>query len=734
MEVECPNNKYILFAAVFTAVGTIAVFLPASLWLRIFLVTLYFIGNGYVIGRITLAEERLAIRALIGFLMHVAALMIVGSAVYLFYRLNLAATAAVIILAPLLTILTMRLNNWLISRNTVSLNAIKTQPETEKNNYENVLAIIGVILSIAFFAFAVYGLGLLDGATTELSIRSPWDYVPRLFFIVIFAVAAGTFAMSAGRLAGAATLLPLAGLSVLTTSVAATVYAIGFGFDPFIHQATENHIFTYGEMTPKPPYYLGQYAFITVLARMTGGHVNLIDTWLVPLAFALVIPVAYWSLRRSFNWDSPLAAAACIPLLALPLSSFVMTTPQGLANTLLLITTFMLMVSATTDRIRRLVPAMLAVATITIHPLAGVPLLLFVAMVAYLRASNRLRNHPEIRWAFFMKLTIVTCIALPVMFIVNSRLSDTGVTLDQDTIRTPAAIMEQLKNPELETRLFSAALDFVYFWRTSRTAIWATLAAVGVALLWFAGRRKENDLMYEAAIAFGAGAIAFFVNYVLLRAWVRFPFLIDYERTNYADRIADLALFIAAPLALYAVGRFIQRMRKYGFPTLTAAMILLVAAIIVANTYIAYPRRDRYESSRGWSTSASDVKAVQTIDNDSSDENYVVLANQSVSAAAIRELGFKKYYESNDEENLEPVFFYPIPTGGPLYEIFLDANEQSGATEAIQEAMNLVGVDVAYYVVNHYWWQAQQIVIKAKKEADSWWEIDDKVWVFKYSK
>jgi len=734
MKVERPNNKYILFSAVFTAIGAAATLIPAPLWLRGFLAAIYFIGNGYIIGRITLTNERLTVRALIGSLMHIAALMIAGSAVYLFYRLNLGATIAVMIASPLLTVMTVRLSNWLMEKNTVCLVPEEQPPEPEKTKHQNVLAVAGVILSIAFFAFAVYGLGLLDGAATELSIRSPWDYVPRLFFIVMFVMAAGTLALSAGRLAGVATLLPLVGLSMLATTVAATVYAIGFGFDPFIHQATENNIFTYGEMTPKPPYYLGQYAFITILARMLGGHVNLIDIWLVPLAFAVVIPVAYWSLRRSFGWDSPLAAAACVPLLALPLSSFVMTTPQGLANILLLITTFILLVSATTNHVRRLVPAMLAVATISIHPLAGVPLLLFVAMVAYLRASDGLRRHPEIRWAFFVKLTVVACIALPVMFIINSRLSGAGVTLDQETLRTPAAIIEELKNPELETRRFSAALDFVYFWRISRTAIWSALAAIGALLFWFAGRRKKDDLQHEAAVAFGAGAVAFFVNYVLLRTWVRFPFLIEYERTNYADRMAELALFIAAPLALYAVGRFMMRMRKNGFPTLTAAIVLLTAAIIAANTYIAYPRRDRYESSRGWSTSAADVKAVQTIDNDSADKDYVVLANQSVSAAAIRELGFKKYYESTDENSTEPIFFYPIPTGGQLYEIFLDTNEQSGATKTVQQAMNLTSTDVAYYVVNHYWWQAQQIIIKAKKEADTWWEIDDKIWVFKYTR
>ena len=43
---------------------------------------------------------------------------------------------------------------------------------------------------------------------------------------------------------------------------------------------------------------------------------------------------------------------------------------------------------------------------------------------------------------------------------------------------------------------------------------------------------------------------------------------------------------------------------------------------------------------------------------------YIVLANQSVSAAALLRFGFHTYYGAQ--------FYYAIPTGAPLYQSYLD--------------------------------------------------------------
>jgi hypothetical protein len=725
------HQQHILFFAIFTAAGVLAMLLPIALSMRVFLTVIYFLGNGLLIGQLAMPWEKRIWQMLLGFLLQTAMLMILGSAVYLFFNLKPMAVLTVILLTPLVAQILALFVHRLTKKQPFAVPVINPTNPQKKRRYLS--AVMGLVFAIGLIILIWFEFEILATASTELSIRSPWDEVPRLFFIIFFLITLLCLSLTIGRLVEKAILLPAMGLSLLATTVAVTVYSIGFGFDSFIHQATESHIFAYGEMTPKPFYYLGQYALVTVLARLVGGHVVTIDAWLVPTAFSLVLPLAYWSLRRSFNWSSSICAAACLPLLALPLASFIVTTPQGLANILLLLTSFVLLASAISTVVPKWIPVLLALATVTAHPLAGAPLFIFVLMIIYLDASRGLRRLPEIRWTFFIKLTILAGIALPLMFIINSRFSGAEVILDQETIRTLVAIIEELKNPELQTRRFSSTLDLVYFWRTTRTVSWATMGLAGLLLLWLMGRRIVNERQRETSIAFAAGALAFLANYILLRIWIRFPFLIEYERTNYADRLAELTLFILAPLALYTFGRLLQHLRTNWFPMLNTGLILLLAAIITANIYLAYPRRDKYESSRGWSTGNSDLKTVSAIDEDANN-NYVVLANQSVAAAAIHQLGFKKYFVKEDGQRSEPIFFYPIPTGGPLYQIFLEANDNYGTREAIKPAFDLTSAETVYYVVNHYWWQAQQIIIKAKHEADTWWSIDDKIWVFKYQK
>jgi len=724
------DRNYIVFCALFTAAGALALILPVSVILRASLAAAYFIGNGWLIGDRFMPGEGAFWKAFLGSMLFSSLLILAGSAVYFIFNLGLAMTAVTVILVPAALLLA-------VGRFRVETSVVLNGSDGAREDGDGThiaTRIAGIVVALALAALAVYAYGLLDGAATDISVRSPWDSVPRMFFIALFLLAAAASAAAIGRISGAATLVPLVGLSLLATIVAIEVYSVGFGFDPFIHQATERHIFEFGQMTPKPFYYLGQYAFVTILARMVGGQVALIDTWLAPIVFSLAPLVAYWSLRRSFSWPPAVAAGASTILLALPLSSFVMTTPQGLANALLLMTAFVCLAFAVTRAVPGWAPVAMALATAVIHPLAGVPLLMFVFLTLYLEAyEGPLRRLPGLaRWAVFVKLVLVASVALPLMFLANSLVSGVGVTFDTETVRAPTEIFAELRSPDIETRQFSAVLDFVYSWRSVRWSALALAGLAGIVLLALGGTMRDSKK--RAAVAFGAGAFAFLANFLLLKVWVEFPFLIEYERANFADRLAELTLFVLAPVALYAFGRLLLRIRKCGFPSLAAGLIVLVAAVTVSSVYLAYPRRDKYESSRGWSTSASDVEAVRLIDQDADGEDYVVLANQSVSAAAVREFGFVKYYRSLDAAYPEDVFLYPIPTGGRLYSIFLDMNDAKGTRAVAERAMDLTGADTAYFIVNHYWWSAQSITINAKQEADAWWEVNEKDWVFKYER
>ncbi|MFH1286714.1 MAG: hypothetical protein ABII02_03100, partial [Candidatus Magasanikbacteria bacterium] len=60
---------------------------------------------------------------------------------------------------------------------------------------------------------------------------------------------------------------------------------------------------------------------------------------------------------------------------------------------------------------------------------------------------------------------------------------------------------------------------------------------------------------------------------------------------------------------------------------------------------------------------------------------------------------------------------------------------QGQQRQFMESAMDLAGVDKAYFVINSYWANSQNIIEGAKKSADSWQIIDDgKIWIFTYSK
>jgi hypothetical protein len=213
------------------------------------------------------------------------------------------------------------------------------------------------------------------------------------------------------------------------------------------------------------------------------------------------------------------------------------------------------------------------------------------------------------------------------------------------------------------------------------------------------------------------------VNYLLLSTAVDFSFLIDYERQNYADRLLPLIAIALAPLVILAVAAILRRVRVAPILTRVFAVVLL-AACWTAAWYMAYPRNDAFEVGHGINVSQSDINTVYEIDRVADGVPYAVLANQSVSAAAVRSLGFAHYYGDQ--------FFYPIPTGGALYQVFLDMNDHP-TRETVQKAFDLLPVQSVFFVVNKYWWQSDRIIETAKGTADSWFAVDNgAVTVFRY--
>jgi hypothetical protein len=709
--------KYSRSALFFTAAGALATVLPLPPWIGGIRGLLYLVGNGRMFGRSAFPKETPLWRTFLGTVAMWALVTVMATIVYYAAGLGPITAFLVIAAAPLLV---MQLPDR-SSAPSIALAGGEKPDETQGRGPMAVLA--SIALATLILALATYGSALIDIGVTE-SIRSPWDVVPPAFFIVMMLIALLSFTAAYARLTIAG-IAGLAATAALAASVAASVYGIGFGFDPFIHRATEAVILAQGGIDPKPFYYIGQYATVTLAARMLGTGVDGIDLRLMAVFLAALMPISYWGLRRGFGWKKVIAAPAAFLVLLLPLSSFAATTPQGLANALLLAVAFSGLAFAS-GAAPWWFPALLGAAAACIHPLAGVPTLAVVALLLAVGTGTPRRVGTG-RKALTLALVLGASIALPLMFVLNAKVSGSaGVSLDGAALGDASAILRAFQGDGIATRRFEPLLDFTYAWKAVRPL---ALGGAGLLGLWL--MRKHHPAI---ARTLGFGAFAFFMNYLLLSVIVDFPFLIDYERSNYADRMAELTLFILLPAAAYAFGLALDRIRRVGFPALGVGISVATAALIVSSIYLAYPRLDEFENSRGWSTSARDIEVARTIDKDANGEPYIVLANQAVSAGAISALGFQRYYGSQDPKAADPVFFYPVPTGGPLYALFLAANEGLGSRDALLAAMDLAGVDRAYYVVNHYWWDAQRIVGNAKREADGWTQIDQRTWTFMYER
>ena len=155
-------------------------------------------------------------------------------------------------------------------------------------------------------------------------------------------------------------------------------------------------------------------------------------------------------------------------------------------------------------------------------------------------------------------------------------------------------------------------------------------------------------------------------------------------------------------------------------------MFIFLIILATVSIYSSYPRRDNFFNSHGVSTNKNDIAAVSWIENDSQGQDYIALANQQVSAAALYQFGFKKYYKND-------IFFYPVPTGGPLYQYYLKMVYDHPNQENIKAAMDLADVKLGYFVLNKYWWAFPKILEEAQAYAQSWEKIGDgEVYVFKY--
>ncbi len=657
----------------------------------------YIVFCGYIFGSIFFT--RLNWQLLFGSLLFFAAIAVLGAAGIFTIGFGEYQIYLSVLLLPALLLLPYY--QWAAVEKTTFWQLAKNYWEKfwERKEPKINLLLSGFYLLLAAGCFFL----LFHGQTRE-SIQSPWQVVRYDYFFPGYFAATAVllfYCLLARR-----TKLPLILVfihALLSSSVAMIVYQVGYGYDPFIHQATERIIARTGTITPTPLYYLGQYAIVVFLQRLTMVDLKIIDTLLVPVFFALYLPAtifyvfSHW-LRKNF------ALALALSILAIPYAKFIMTAPQNLANLFFLLTILFSLLYYRNE-VSLLLLAILAAATVATHLLAGIPLLITL----FLLVLYKFMFHSYARcFSLYLLPAAVFVIFLPLAFIANG----SQIIAAWPDFKLADFIWLRWVDK------FDLPLNLGYLFFGNQAAIAAAVIAVGIIYL-----AKHRLLKNNASYLIASGIIL--TDFFICKYFLTFPALRDYDKDDFIARLALMAFYVLLPFFLIGLYYFMKKLWLSDVFS-KSFLVLALAGIITASLYFSYPTLDQYQPSKFFSVSAADLQAVDYIEQNAGPD-YIVLANQMVGAAAIGQYGFKNYYQGQ--------FYYSLPSGADqsLYEKYLEMVYQGAKKETMAQAMATAGVKEAYFVIDSYWRDADKIAKAAARSADGVYNVNGgKVYIFKY--
>ncbi len=567
------------------------------------------------------------------------------------------------------------------------------------------------IVDMVIIALDLLLLYLIYQSRTLDVIPSPWMKLGPLFFL-LYALTSIFLFQRVSRsqnafVSHAQTILHL----FVTYGVAAIFYPLGFGFDGFIHRATETWIAHNGFILPKQPFYIGQYGLVVWLHHITHIPLAAIDVYLVPLLASLTLPISVSrTLRKTWNieFKKSLLYFWIIPIIFY--LSLHLTTPHNLVILLLFLGVFTTLPYLYNKDVLAL-PLCLSLLAVATHPLIGAPLLLFVLM-AYLVKKMKAKK------SILTLYTLLLAISVPAMFTTHLLLTHQPLPTFLNPFDQITHFADLLARPYWYAQTSPIHMELLYAWQWIIGPLVTVLGLVG-----FYTYKKKRTIDY----LFFASWIGFLLGAYLLRSWIVFPNVIQLEQGDYPLRLLKTSVIFLLPYVLLLIHKMYTRLTK---SIMRSGVYVVVAAMLMVSLYLSYPQRNQKVWFPGFNVSLSDMKAAQWIEEDNEDANYIVLSNPMVSMAALEQYSFKKSYDTR----LGELFYYAIPTGGPLYKIYQNMLYEGQKKEYMQEALDLTNAQKAYFVVNDYWSNFENIVSGAQKNADSRHDIDGgRIVIFTYT-
>jgi len=639
-------------------------------------------------------------------LINFALFSIIGAFLYKIYELNNLS----IILTIILTEIIIFILPYIIKRFNFKFENFFSNTSSQKSAFNFLIKnkkekIKKYFLFSSYLVFFLIEIIILLKSKTGDVIISPWEKISPLFLFLFFILNLNLFLNIYFKKPASLFLISLH--FFLSFSIIAFIYKIGYGFDFFIHNASLNIIKEKGILNPKPFYYLGHYSLIIILNRITFIPISVLNKFLVPFLASIYFP--FFLFYFTEKWlEKKKIILFCIPLfLIFPFSFFTISNPQNLAYFYLFLSILSGLKSENKSSLSLVY--LFSLATFSVHPLAGIPAIFYALLLSVYYSKSKFKKY------FYRILLSLNTLALPIAFLISksASLKNQIPSSFKESIKKYIFSLLSFKNPHSENIVF----NFIYFYIFNLKFIFGAIFILGLFLAW---KYKKNCSFIFLNFYL---SISLLLSSLIIRN-MHFNNLIIYEQNDFKQRIIKIALFFLLPFLFLAFYHFIEKLLKEK-KAIQYIFFIFLGIIISFSLYSSYPRLDPYYNSHGYSVGKSDLEASKWINNNEKEYNYIVLANQEVSAAALKQFGFKKYFKNN-------IFYYPIPTGGKLYEHYL-AMLKNPNKKTAQKAANLAGVKNVYFVLNKYWWASDKIKKEAELEADSFKIIEDKIYIFKYS-
>ena len=520
---------------------------------------------------------------------------------------------------------------------------------------------------------SIFLLLIFFNTRTGEAIISPWNSFTIEPFVLL-GLALIAYCIGARKSANDTWLLAAIPLTFAMLSVSAIMYVHGFGFDPFLHRAAEEALLADGVIHPRQLLYSGQYLFVGLVSILTSIDVKWIDIWLVPLFAAVWLPATiYLGLHKGWSLTKQHARLLWLVAFLIPFQLLTFTVPFTITFVFFVGCVFLFPLAITSKRIALLL-FLACVGLSLFHPLLTVPLgvLFFVMLV---RRTHR-RAGPVLAG-------VGVAISIPVLLFLY--LTQTGQPINLSSLtQNISSFFSLWGNPYWDPYpIIPLFLDLIYELRYLLPFFFAGIAAAFLVLF-----RKEERHQWFAVFWIGLLACIYLTSTLFT-----FKDIIIHEQHEFALRLLHAWFVFALPFVAVLASRLIPK--RFGFAVVSTLLTLMV----VHSCFFSYPQYNVKFPFYSPGVGEEDVEAVHWIDGASDGDDYVVLSNQMLSAAAIQEFGFAYYYPLAGEE----VLWYAIPTGGVLYAQFIDLLAGRFDDERASSLIDELGVTYIFVVLPTYY-------------------------------